>query len=260
MKIFIGSSREAKELMDDIALYLEELDCEVVKWDSPTTFKPGEYTLEALNRINEQVDAAIFLLTADDKVWYRGQETIQPRDNVIFEFGLFCGKHGIKRTIMVKKGDIKMAADFNGITFIDYSKRLRAQREIKDWYVSLVSNERHWLEGTWDLFYYHNTNDKRPDGRAYIKSTNESFFMLVDLNRSKRGKELHYHFEYNGFYYNNDIIAVYTTPQDQWPVMCGTVVLSMKGNREVLIGGSLYVNHAAKLVNDKFILKNHEST
>ncbi|BCJ97365.1 nucleotide-binding protein [Anaerocolumna chitinilytica] len=255
MKLFIGSSKEATEVMDDIALYLEDLCCEVIKWDAPTTFKPGEYTLEALCRINEQVDAAIFILTADDRVWYRGQDTIQPRDNVLFEFGLFCGKHGIKKTIIIKKGEIKIASDFNGITLIDYSKRLRAQREIKDWYESLMNNVMMWIEGTWDLFYYHNTDDTNPDGVAVIYNEKQNFKMKVNLKQSKNGKELSYLFEYNGFYYNNEIIAVYKTLPEQWPAMCGTVVISMSGNRKILVGGSLYVNHFSKLVNDKFIMK-----
>ena len=53
----------------------------------------------------------------------RKKKQAAPRDNVIFELGLFMGALGRERTFIVKPRhvDIKIPSDLLGVTFIEYS-------------------------------------------------------------------------------------------------------------------------------------------
>src|SRR5262249_43556328 len=53
----------------------------------------------------------------------RGVQLLKPRDNVVFESGLFLGKHGRKRTFFVTPRatpHFKLPSDFDGVTTADY--------------------------------------------------------------------------------------------------------------------------------------------
>ena len=49
-----------------------------------------------------------------------------PRDNVVFELGLFMGRLGRRRTILMKPKNtvIKLPSDLVGVTTIDYPAKL----------------------------------------------------------------------------------------------------------------------------------------
>lgn len=143
MKIFLGSSTEAHEkgLLLDIARIVEECKMIPVRWNqSPSIFKAGKFTLENLEEMisRERIDAAIFIYSSDDRTWYRGKKTNKPRDNVIFEHGLFSGKLGRYNSIIIKYGNVDIPTDLSGITYIDFSEGKKAQGEI---------NLRQWLLG-----------------------------------------------------------------------------------------------------------------
>ena len=59
-------------------------------------------TLDSLLAALEHSEFAIFALTADDKTEQRDRFGMTPRDNVIFELGLFLGRLGLGRTFMVR--------------------------------------------------------------------------------------------------------------------------------------------------------------
>lgn len=67
-------------------------------------------------------DFAILLLTADDTTASRGRRKASPRDNVVFELGLFMGSLGRDRTFVVSpKGvDLKLPTDLLGLTNVMY--------------------------------------------------------------------------------------------------------------------------------------------
>jgi hypothetical protein len=114
--IFIASSYEAKELAKRIADCLGQTGnlLPVPWWDA---FTLGGYTFDELNRQSRSVDAAIFLATKDDKVWYRQKEGDRPRDNVIFEYGLFANRLGLHRSIMVVEDGVLLPSDVLGVTY-----------------------------------------------------------------------------------------------------------------------------------------------
>jgi hypothetical protein len=137
MKIFVGCSSEKLEIAGEIAAILEELQVTPLIWNEPGLFLPGLNILNRLIEIAEQeVDAAILIYSPDDKIWYGEGKLGQPRDNVIFEHGLFTGVLGPESAIIIKVGKgTKVATDFNGIEYIEYSngKKIRGKRAITLW-------------------------------------------------------------------------------------------------------------------------------
>lgn len=133
MKIFIGSSKEVSGtngLLEKIAVIVEQCGIMPLRWNqTPSLFKAGNYTLENLEDLTAKVDAAIFICSADDKTWYRGKKVGKPRDNVIFEHGLFSGKLGRKKSIIIKSGKLVLPNDLDGVTYIDFSEGQQTQGE-----------------------------------------------------------------------------------------------------------------------------------
>jgi predicted nucleotide-binding protein len=86
-------------------------------------FGPSEYTLEALESSLDGFDFAILVLTADDTVESRGALSNAPRDNVLVELGLFMGKLGRRRTMIItdRSIDLKLPTDLAGLTHASYS-------------------------------------------------------------------------------------------------------------------------------------------
>lgn len=157
MKIFIGSSTEAYEngLLLDIARIVEDCKMKPIRWNqSPSIFKTGKFTLENLEEIisEEDISASIFIYSSDYKVWYRGKQAGRPRDNVVFEHGLFSGKLGRSNSIIVKHGDVDLPTDLSGITYIDFSdgKRTRGEIDLRNWLFNLqpFCDENHILKSS----------------------------------------------------------------------------------------------------------------
>jgi hypothetical protein len=65
------------------------------------------------------------VLGPDDDVESRSEKAQAPRDNVVFELGLFMGALGPERTYMVLPAgvDLKLPSDLAGITYLPYPAR-----------------------------------------------------------------------------------------------------------------------------------------
>jgi len=139
MEIFLGSSSEAKDYMEEIALYLQELDQDTLMWTETGKgiFVPGTNTIDALIDITKKVQAAVFIFNVDDTTWNENsalEEAKTVRDNVLFEYGLFTGALGKNRVCFVCKGRPKVATDLKGITYIDGDQKpLLVKNKLKDW-------------------------------------------------------------------------------------------------------------------------------
>src|SRR6185369_6098439 len=103
-RIFLGSSGKQAKLIQVLTRGLEDI-AHVEPWT--TSFNPGTSTLERLLELTRQVDFAAFVFARDD--WTSTSplaspppETGQasPRDNVVFEAGLFGGVLGMRRTFI----------------------------------------------------------------------------------------------------------------------------------------------------------------
>ncbi len=142
MEIFIGSSSEAVEYMERIALMVEELKHTPLMWNASgkDIFRPNTNTIDAIIDISKRVSAAIFVFNADDKVWNQrsaldlANSTDAVRDNVLFEYGLFMGALGKTKVCFVCKGKPRLASDLKGITYIDGDLgEIQVKMKLKDW-------------------------------------------------------------------------------------------------------------------------------
>ena len=120
-KLFIGSSVEGLKVAYAIQENIEH-QAEVTVWDQDV-FKLSRNTLEELIRLIDLFDFAVFVFGSDDIKIIRGNKISTPRDNVIFELGLFIGTLGINRTFFVLPRDnvkIHLPTDLAGIHSGDY--------------------------------------------------------------------------------------------------------------------------------------------
>jgi hypothetical protein len=137
MKIFLGSSSEASHEMDNLASWIEAENHIPVRWDAPGLFQPGDDLFPKLGQISREVDAAIFIFSEDDRVWFREEVTKQPRDNVLLEYGLFAGALGSKATIICQKGRPRQPLDLQGIIYVDLDRPNDARVRTREWMSSL---------------------------------------------------------------------------------------------------------------------------
>ena len=124
--IFIGSSSEGLAVAEAIHRYLLRYPFVPRLW-SEGVFECSSTTIEDLMRMTRETDFAVIVLTPDDVVKSRGRRKVSPRDNVIFELGLFMGALARNRTyIVIPKGlDIKIPTDLLGVTCLEYKRRPR---------------------------------------------------------------------------------------------------------------------------------------
>ncbi|HEX9987915.1 MAG TPA: TIR domain-containing protein [Chloroflexia bacterium] len=123
--LFIGSSTEAIRIARAIEYQLQR-DAEVTVWDE-NLFGLGNTPLEALVNSLERFDFAVLVLTPDDFVMSRNVPGYSPRDNVMFELGLFMGYLGRSRTFIVFDRDARpeLPNDLAGVTCATYSGNRR---------------------------------------------------------------------------------------------------------------------------------------
>ena len=121
--VFIGSSSEGIDVAREVELQLQ-YDVITTIWKDGV-FGLGSGILESLMNIIDQFDFAVMILSADDLLETRSQNYASPRDNVIFELGLFMGRLGRSRVFIVHEHDVnlKLPSDLAGITASPFRKR-----------------------------------------------------------------------------------------------------------------------------------------
>lgn len=114
--VFVGSSSESVEFARAVRSSLEP-HAEVPLWDEGV-FELGQAFVESLTKALSRFDFAVLVLTANDLVQSRSLEVLGPRDNVSFELGLFMGKLGRDRTLILHRSDtsLKIPSDLSGVT------------------------------------------------------------------------------------------------------------------------------------------------
>jgi hypothetical protein len=114
--LFIGSSTEGLRIAKTLQLLLDQA-CEVTIW-SQGVFGLSQGTLESLVYALDGFDFAALVLTADDLVTSRADSSSAPRDNVLFELGLFMGGLGRDRTFIVydRTARLKLPSDLAGVS------------------------------------------------------------------------------------------------------------------------------------------------
>jgi hypothetical protein len=118
--IFIGSSSEGLEFARAARSLLDK-DAEISLWNEGF-FAIGDTFIETLVKELPRFDFAVLVLTPDDLTRSRNIETFGPRDNVIFELGLFMGHLGRSRTLILHQSGptLKIPSDLSGVKTATY--------------------------------------------------------------------------------------------------------------------------------------------
>ena len=122
-RIFLGSSAKQANLLEALTRDLEDV-ARVEPW--MTSFNLGTTTLERLVELAHEVDFAAFLFAPDD--WTADSPAAapsasgqaSPRDNVVFEAGLFGGTLGMRRIFILYAIGTKLPTDLLGLTCLWY--------------------------------------------------------------------------------------------------------------------------------------------
>ena len=122
IRLFIICSAESLPVARQIQNGLEHDPINVIIW-TDGVFKVSSYPIEALEAELDNSDFAVAIAHDDDRTLSRGTDWPAPRDNVIFELGMFLGRLGRSRAILMepREAKVKLPSDLSGITTIAYS-------------------------------------------------------------------------------------------------------------------------------------------
>jgi hypothetical protein len=119
-KLFIGSASESLPLVKLLKKGLET-SAHITVWSDRAVFKPLDFYVDSLLNIPPLFDFGAFLFEPDDIVASRGVLLEAPRDNVVFELGLFMSRLGLKRAFAVTpRGRVKVLSDIAGLKLLEY--------------------------------------------------------------------------------------------------------------------------------------------
>lgn len=138
-ELFIGCSKEglsyARKLKELLNERLQKYNIKCVLWNDDGVFQVGKTTIESLykkaNELKRSEGYAVMLMTPDDKIEFRGKTRYAPRDNVVFELGLFIGCLGRNRTYCIAPSNnkMRMMSDWFGVTNATYQYTKRPREE-----------------------------------------------------------------------------------------------------------------------------------
>ena len=155
-RIFLGSSGKQAKLLQALTRGLEDV-AHVEPWT--TSFSPGTTTLERLLELTREVDFAAFVFARDD--WTTASAPASdpsesgqasPRDNVVFEAGLFGAALGMRRTFILHASGAKLPSDLLGLTCVRYAETTAAEiRNVNEKLRKAIENEGRVarVEGLW---------------------------------------------------------------------------------------------------------------
>jgi len=176
-RIFLGSSGRQANLLAALTHGLEEI-AHVEPWT--TVFNPGVSTLERLVELTREVDFAAFVFAQDDWTAVNVESSrtddagqASPRDNVVFEAGLFGGVLGMRRTFILHAKGAKLPTDLLGLTCVRYDGG-SADAEIDAICQKLrnaIENEGRAsrIEGNWWQYSLTERTEKEPSALSLLK-------------------------------------------------------------------------------------------
>ena len=119
--VFVGSSTEGLSVAERVHRALRRGKADSRLW-TDGVFQASTTSVESLLALAGEADFAALVMTADDVSVSRSVRKAAPRDNVVFELGLFMGSIGRERTfaILAEGVDLKIPSDLLGVTFLRY--------------------------------------------------------------------------------------------------------------------------------------------
>ena len=120
--VFVGSSSEASREAAWVSDSLNPRPVVCRPWTQGVS-QLSKTAIEDLTRMASDSDFSVLILTPDDMTASRGKKKTSPRDNVVFELGLFMGSLGRDRTFIVtpRGVDMKLPTDLLGITHVPFT-------------------------------------------------------------------------------------------------------------------------------------------
>ena len=175
-RIFLGSSGKQAKLLQALTRGLEDV-AHVEPWT--TSFNPGTTTLERLLELTREVDFAAFVFARDDWTTVSppasdpsGSGQASPRDNVVFEAGLFGGVLGMRRTFILHASGAKLPSDLLGLTCIRYEDTTAAEmRVVNEKLRKAIENEGRAarIEGLWWQFSLTERSSEEPSAVSLLR-------------------------------------------------------------------------------------------
>ena len=190
-RIFLGSSGKQAKLLQALTRGLEDV-AEVVPWN--TSFNPGTTTLERLFELVHEVDFAAFVFAQDD--WTTtspasdatGSGQASPRDNVVFEAGLFGGVLGMRRTFILHASGAKLPSDLLGLTCVRYGEATTAaeMRVLNQKLRKAIEEELRVtdIEGLWWQFSLTERSSEEPSAVSLLRISRDRDGALELAGRS----------------------------------------------------------------------------
>jgi hypothetical protein len=176
-RIFLGSSGKQQKLLQALTRGLEDV-AHVEPWT--TSFNPGTTTLERLLELTREVDFAAFVFAQDD--WTTnsppvssvpGSGQASPRDNVVFEAGLFGGVLGMRRTFILHASGAKLPTDLLGLTSVRYGEAITPteMKGVNQKLRKAIENEGRVarVEGCWWQFSLTERTAREPSAVSLLK-------------------------------------------------------------------------------------------
>lgn len=120
-RVFVMSSTEALPVARALQESFLHDPFDITLWNDGV-FRASQYSIESLVQQLDVSDFAIAIAQPDDLVVTRGSVRATPRDNVLFELGLFIGRLGRHRSFLLEplKEGVNLPSDLSGITTIPY--------------------------------------------------------------------------------------------------------------------------------------------
>ncbi len=172
-RIFLGSEK----LLQALTRGLEAV-AHVDPWT--TSFHPGTTTLDRLLELAHEVDFAAFVFARDD--WTTtsptasprtGSGQASPRDNVVFEAGLFGGALGMRRTFIIHASGSKLPSDLLGLTCVRYGEAMTPSetRVVNQKLRKAIENEGSVarIEGLWWQFSLTERGPREPSAVSLLR-------------------------------------------------------------------------------------------
>jgi hypothetical protein len=193
-RIFLGSSGKQQRLLQALTRGLEDV-AHVEPWT--TSFHPGTTTLERLLELAREVDFAAFVFARDDWTTNSPPESdtsaagqASPRDNVVFEAGLFGAALGMRRTFILHSTGAKLPSDLLGLTCVRYGEAITAaeMRVVNEKLRKAIESESRAarIEGLWWQLSLTERSILEPSAVSLLRISRDRDGMLEVSGRSWR--------------------------------------------------------------------------
>jgi len=191
-RIYLGSSSQQAKLLQALTRGLDDI-ADVEPWTA--SFNPGTTTLERLLELVHEVDFAVFVFARDDWTTHsppasdpKESGQASPRDNVVFEAGLFGGVLGMRRTFILHASGTKLPSDLLGLTCIRYGETMTAaeMRTVNQKLRKAIESEGRVasIEGLWWQFSVTERSAREPSAVSLLRISRDRNGTLEVSGRS----------------------------------------------------------------------------